>query len=149
MIDMEIWIGLIGLTAILYLIKWLQGRKKNTVYRISADSLKRSKEVMLTVLPLVEDGEEGPIDSCRLPYAKDSVKSAAKILAYYYWKQDRPEELLRVKQCFVSLSRFQDRDLDPISQEKHCEREKARLTRELNCYMTHSPFKTRKSGRAA
>ncbi len=54
------------------------GPEKNTVYRISADSLKRSKEVMLTVLPLVEDGEEGPIDSCRLPLCQGQRQKRGK-----------------------------------------------------------------------
>ncbi len=149
MLDTEIWVGLLSLTAILYLIKWMQSHKKSKVYRISPDSLRRSKEVLLRVLPLVEDGENETLDSTRLPYAKESVKSAAKILAYYYWKQNQHQELMRVKNCFISLSRFQNKDLDPDSQERLYTKEKQRLTREFNCYITHSPFKAGSTRKAA
>lgn len=145
MIDTEIWIGILALTAILYGFKWLQSRRKVKVYRISPDSLERSKKVMLQVLPLVESEGEGPLDEIKLPYPKDHVKSAAKILAYYYQRENRLEELGRVKNCFVSLSRFQNRDSDPDLQEKRAEREKIRLTNELNCFLTHSPHKNGKA----
>lgn len=140
MIDTELWLGILILTAILYGFKWIQSRRKHKVYRISPDSLQRSKKVMLQILPLVEDENEGPLDEVRLPYTKDHVKSAAKILAYYYHRENRPEELGRIKNCFVSLSRFQNRDTDPDLQEKRMEREKRRLTNELNGFLTRSPF---------
>lgn len=145
MIDTDIWIGLFLLTAVLYLLKWFQCRNKNKVYRISADSLQRSKDVMLKVLPLVEDDSDHTLDASYLPYDKESVKSASKILAYYYWKKNQHTELNRVKNCFISLCRFQNRDLDQYAQERMQEREKVRLTREFECYITHSPFKASKN----
>ncbi|MEF2232356.1 MAG: hypothetical protein V3571_15595 [Pseudodesulfovibrio sp.] len=144
MLDTEVWIGLFVLTALLYSVKWWQGSRKVKVYRISPQSLERSKDVMLKVLPLVEDGKESPLDSSRLPYTKESVKSAAKILAYYYWKENRPEELSRVKHCFVSLSRFQSKTEDDELRFRRAVQEKKRLTRELDYYLTHYPFKARK-----
>lgn len=150
-IDWEIWAGLLALTAILYLLKWVQSRRKTKVYRVSADSLKRSQQVLLLVLPLVEDGDDSLIDESRLPYPKENVKSAAKILAYYYWKENRLEELSRVKNCFIALSRFQRDDLDEDLRQKQAEREEAKLVREYECYLTHSPFKSsvQKTDRAA
>ncbi|WP_419786536.1 hypothetical protein [Pseudodesulfovibrio sp.] len=143
MFDSEVWIVLFVLTAILYSIKWWQGSRKVKVYRISQQSLERSKEVMLKVLPLVEDGEECVLDCSRLPYAKDTVKSAAKILAYYYWKENCPEELGRVKRCFVSLGRFQRRAEDEDHTIRLATREKKQLNREMDYYLTHYPFRAR------
>jgi len=146
MIDMEIWVGLLALTVILYGLRFIQCRSKRKVYRVSAQSLQRSKDVMLAVLPLVEDGRDEPLDETRLPYPKENVKSAAKILAYYFFKEEQLAELERVKNCYVALSRFQNRDLAPETRERRVERDKERLTRELHCFMTHSPFR---SGKAA
>jgi len=137
-IDKELWGAIIALTAILYGIKWLIGRRKVKVYRISPKSLERSKRVILRVLPLTEDGDHFPLDDQRLPYPKDNVKSAAKILAYYYWKENRQEELMRIKACFIALSRFQSTDLETDTREKKASRDKKRLTREFECYITHS-----------
>ncbi len=142
--DMEIWIGLVALTAVLYVAKWWQGNRKITVYRISPQSLERSKEVLLRVLPLVEDDNDSLLDVNRLPYTKDSIKSAAKILAYYYWKENRSEELSRVKRCFVSLSRFQNRDLDADARQRLLKSDTKRLTQEMDYYLTHYPFKATK-----
>jgi len=144
MLDMEIWIGLFALTAILYTAKWWQGKRKVTVYRISSESLQRSKEVMLQVLPMVEDDKDSPLDLKRLPYSKDNIKSAAKILAYYYWKENCHEELSRVKGCFISLSRFQNTNLESEARKRLQKSEKKRLTRELDYYLTHYPFKATK-----
>lgn len=151
LLDWEIWAGLLALTSILYLLKWVQSRRKTKVYRVSADSLKRSQQVLLLVLPLVENGDGDLIDESRLPYPKDNIKSAAKILSYYYWKENRLEELSRVKNCFIALSRFQGQDLDEDTRRRNAEREEARLIREYECYITHSPFKSsvRKGGKAA
>lgn len=145
MLDTEMWIGLFVLTAVLYSLKWIQGRRKNTVYRISPESLRRSKRVLLDVLPLVEDEEESLLDTSRLPYPKDNIKSAVKILAYYFSRQQQHEELERVKNCFVSLSRFQSADLDPETQQRRAESERKRLARELQSFMTNSPFKASKA----
>ena len=142
--DMEIWIGLFALTAVLYVAKWWQGNRKVTVYRISPESLQRSKDVMLQVLPLVEDEQDSSLDAKRLPYSKENIKSAAKILAYYYWKENCHEELSRIKSCFISLARFQNADLDPAARRRLQEGEKKRLTRELDYYLTHYPFKATK-----
>lgn len=142
--DMEIWIGMVALTAILYVAKWWQGNRKITVYRISPQSLERSKEVLLRVLPLVEDDNDSLLDASRLPYTKDSIKSAAKILAYYYWKENRSEELCRVKHCFIALSRFQNRDLDTDARQRLLKSEMKRLTQEMDYYLTHYPFKATK-----
>lgn len=136
--DMNLWIGLGVLTAVLYMLKWLQGRRKVTVYRISPTSLKRSRDVMLKVLPLVEDGADGHLDETSLPVDKTTVKSAAKILAYHFWKEDQHEELARTKNCFISLSRFQNRDLEPEARERLATRERARLVQEFDCYLTHT-----------
>ena len=150
-LDWEIWAGLLLLTAILYALKFLQSRRKTTVYRVSADSLKRSQEVMLLVLPIVESTGGDLIDHNRLPYPKESIKSAAKILSYYYWKKHRLEELSRIKNCFIALSRFQREDMDEEARAKRAKREETKLTREYECFVTHSPFKmdAAKSGKAA
>ncbi|MEZ7197461.1 hypothetical protein [Pseudodesulfovibrio karagichevae] len=145
MLDKNIWLGVIVLTVLLYGFKWWLGRsRKVKVYRVSPQSLKRAKEVVVGVLPLVEDGESFPLDERRLVYSKEDIKSAAKIMAYYFWKKRQHDELSRVKNCFVSLARFQDNGLDLESQERRASRERARLERELNYYMTHSPFNARR-----
>jgi hypothetical protein len=145
MLDTNIWLGVIVLTILLYTFKWWLGRsRKVKVYRVSPESLKRAKEVVVGVLLLVEDGENFPLDERRLLYPKEDVKSAAKIMAYYFWKKRRHDELSRVKNCFVSLARFQDTGLDLEAQERRAARERARLERELNYYMTHSPFNARR-----
>lgn len=142
LLDKELWIGLLALTGLLYLAKFLQSRQKQTVYRISPESLQRSREVMLKILPLVEDKDFQPIiDERHLPYPKDNIKSAAKILAYYYWKRDQQTELQRVKNAFISLSRFQDLEMEHADQEREQSREQKVLTREFECYLTHSPSK--------
>lgn len=149
-LDWEIWAGLLLLTALLYTMKWIQSRRKRTVYRISSESLKRSQQVIMHTLPIVEN-TPGLIDDTRLPYPKDNIKSAAKILSYYYWKEHRMEELGRVKNCFISLARFQTEEMDDEIREKRAKQEEVKLTREFECYITHSPFKTgvRKGGKAA
>ena len=148
MLDMNLWLGVIVLTVLLYLFKWwLERSRKLKVYRVSPQSLKLAKKVVVGVLPLVEDGESFPLDKKRLIYAKEDVKSAAKIMAYYFWKKRRHEELSRVKNCFVSLARFQDMGLDLEAQERKASRERAQLERELNYYMTHAPFNARRGAR--
>ncbi|WP_238528160.1 hypothetical protein [Pseudodesulfovibrio mercurii] len=143
---MNIWLGVIVLTILLYGLKWWHGRgRKVKVYRVSPESLKRAKEVVVPVLALVEDGESFPLDEQRLVHSKEDVKSAAKIMAYYFWKKRRQEELARIKHCFVALSRFQDASLDLEAQERRSARERARLEREINFYLTHSPFSARRS----
>lgn len=145
-LDKEIWIGLLALTALLYSLKFIQGRSKKTVYRISPESLERSKQVLLKVLPMVEtDDQQSLIDDRRLPCSKENVKSAAKILAYYYWKKDQHTELMRVKNVFISLSRFQDMDIDMEAQARRLNKEKKRLTREFEHFMAHSPFNAGKA----
>jgi hypothetical protein len=145
MLDMNIWLGVIVLTILLYGIKWWHGsHRKVKVYRVSPQSLKRAKEVVVGVLPMVEDGESFPLDEKRLVYSKEDVKSAVKIMAYYFWKKRQHDELSRVKNCFVSLARFQDSGLDLETQERRASRERTRLERELNYYMTHSPFSARR-----
>ncbi|OIQ49492.1 hypothetical protein BerOc1_01417 [Pseudodesulfovibrio hydrargyri] len=147
MLDTNIWMGVIVLTILLYTFKWWLGRiRKVKVYRVSPESLKRAKEVVVRVLSLVEDGETFPLDERRLAYPKEDVKSAAKIMAYYFWKKRRQDELSRVKNCFVSLARFQDIGLDLEAQERRASRERVQLERELNYYMTHAPFSARRSG---
>ncbi|WP_272701057.1 hypothetical protein [Desulfovibrio sp. Fe33] len=145
MLDMDIWLGVIVLTILLYGIKWWHGsRRRVKVYRISPESLKRSREVLVGVLPLVEDGENFPLDRQQLAYPKEDIKSAAKIMAYYFWKKRRHDELARIRNCFVSLSRFQDGALDLEAQERQASRERGRLEREFNHYMTHSPFNAKR-----
>lgn len=146
-LDKEIWIGMVALTAILYMIKFFQSRCKRTVYRISPESLQRSKEVMMKVLPLVETGEDESalLDDRRLPCSKENIKSAAKILAYFYWKKDQHTELQRVKNVYISLARFQDVDMGLEDQARRLSSEKKRLTREFEHYMAHSPFSAGKA----
>lgn len=149
--DKELWAGLLSLTALLYFLRWLQARRKVKVYRISPESLERSRDVMRQVLPLIEDNgvdEEASgeiIAASRLPFPKDNVKSAAKILAYYYYKEKRHEELMRVKNCFLALARFQSDDLDEDARERLRKREEHKLTREFECYLTTAPFRTGKA----
>lgn len=145
MIDIEIWIALFAIAGILYLMKWLQSRRKVTVYRISPKSLEISKRVMLSMLPLIENEHDHPLDETMLPYPKENIKSAAKILAYYYWKENRHSEVTRIKNGFIALSRFQNSDLSHEGQTRRAQKEKTRLTREFECYLTHSPYKTGKA----
>ena len=140
MSDAEIWYGLIALTAVLYFMRWLQSRQKVKVYRISPQSLKKSKEVMVRVLPLVEDETDEPLDPDRLPYEKDAVKSASKILTYYYWRENQPEQMERVKKGFLGLSRFQSDELDFDARERLCAKELGRLQKEYDDYVSKPPF---------
>lgn len=147
-LDMDLWIGMIALAVLLYAVKWFVNRKRTVkVYRVSPQSLKRSKEVMMSVLPLVEDGGDHALDSARLTHSKENIKSAAKILAYYFFTKKQISELDRVKHAFVALSRFQDKAMDEETQERRMTRERKQLERELQYYMTHSPFNVKKTGR--
>ncbi|CCH49176.1 hypothetical protein [Pseudodesulfovibrio piezophilus] len=143
MLDSEIWIGLALLTAGLYCVKYMQSRGSNTVYRISSESLERSKQVMLKVLPLIENDDENEhslLDERRLPYTKDDIKSAAKILAYFYWKKNQGNELSRVKNAYISLARFQSKDLELEIQAHKLAKEKKSLTREFEYYIARTRF---------
>ncbi|WP_319541765.1 hypothetical protein [uncultured Pseudodesulfovibrio sp.] len=145
MTDTEMWVGILVLTFLLYALKWFVNRKRTIkVYRISPKSLQRSKEVLMTVLPLVEDENDFPLDRSKVPYSKEDIKSAAKILAYYFWRNKRHDELQRIKNCFISISRLQDASQDLETQEHSAARERKQLKRELDYYMTHSPFNARK-----
>ncbi|BCS88570.1 hypothetical protein [Pseudodesulfovibrio sediminis] len=141
MFDTELWVGIIALTALLYGFKWFITKQRSVkVYRISPQSLQRSKTVIMAVLPLVEDESTAPLDEALLRYSKDDIKSAAKIMAYYFWRKKRYAELTRIKNCFVAISRFQNKNLDLESQKRRVARERKQLGRELDHYMTHSPF---------
>ena len=145
MTDSQLWTGLILLTILLYALKWWHDTARRIkVYRVSPESLKRSQQVMVAVLPLIEDGHDNPIDRSRLRYTTEDVKSAAKIMAYYFWLKRQHDELTRVKNCFVGIARFQDRELEEDARERQAERERKQLERELDYYMTHSPFNARK-----
>ncbi|QGY40057.1 hypothetical protein GM415_07925 [Pseudodesulfovibrio cashew] len=145
-LDTEVWLGIFILTGILYFIRYMQNRnRKRTVYRVSADSLQRSKQVLVAYLPLIEGGDtKSVIDKRRLPFPKEHVKSAAKILAYYYWKKKQPEELARVKNAYISLCRFQNSDMDLEDQAGEMTREHKLNSREFDQYMSHSPFNVKK-----
>ncbi|NDV19660.1 hypothetical protein GO013_09540 [Pseudodesulfovibrio sp. JC047] len=141
MIDTQVWVGILVTTFLLYLLKWYVLRKRKVkIYRISRESLHRSKDVLMAVLPLVEDESDHPLDESMLPYSKEDIKSAAKILAYYFWRKRRHEDLQRIKHCFVAISRFQNPKHDLEAQARAATWERNRLERELNLYMTHSPF---------
>jgi hypothetical protein len=145
-LDTEIWLGIFILTAILYLARYLQNRNnKRTVYRVSSDSLERSKKVIMSVLPLIEDTNgKSTIDARQLTYPKENIKSAAKILAYYYWTKKQPGELNRVKDAYISLCRFQNAEASMDDQAREMGRERKINTREFEQYMTHSPFNAKK-----
>ena len=148
-LDKELWLGLVTLTCLLYMLKWFMGRKRTVrIYRVSPESLRRSKNIMVKVLPLIEDDGDHPLDISRLPCSKEDIKSAAKILAYYFYIKKQQTELARVKRTFTAISRFQDSAMDPETQEKRMLREHRQLERELQFYMTHSPFNVKKTGRA-
>lgn len=138
-IDNTFWLYMVGGTAVLYGVNWMIGQKKHTVYRISNDSLSKSKQVMIRVLNLVEDGKKDPIDRRSLPFKEEHVKSAAKILAYYYLKKRLPEDYHRVKQGYISLSRFQESSLSPERQEAQMKRDARKLANEFNIYIKRSP----------
>lgn len=147
-LDMELWIGLIILTSLLYIVKWFISRKRTVrVYRVSPESLKRSQEVMVKVLPLIEDNGKQPLALARIPYPKEDIKSAAKILAYYFYTKKQHDELARIKHAFVAISRFQDSNQDDETREKRMHREQRALERELQYYMTHSPFNVKKTNK--
>nr|WP_287411182.1 hypothetical protein [Pseudodesulfovibrio sp.] len=146
MIDTQVWVVILSLTFLLYALKWFISRKRSVkVYRISPQSLQRSKEVLMAVLPLIEDENDFPLDRSKIPYSKEDIKSAAKILAYYFWRKKRHDELQRIKNCFISIARFQDSSQDLETQERTAARERKQLKRELDFYMTHSPFNATKS----
>jgi len=146
-IDTEIWIGLFVLTGILYIARYIQRKNDTrTVYRVSAESLERSKKVMMSVLPLIEDTDGNSIIDIRhLAYPKENVKSAAKILAYYYWKKKQPAELSRVKNAYLSLGRFQDPSRSMDEQARLMTREGRLNEKEFKQYMSHSPFNVKKA----
>lgn len=139
MIDNVFWLYLLGGTAALYVLNWLVGRRKHTVYRISNDSLAKSKQVMIRLLNLVEDEKKDPLDEQTLPFEKEQIKSAAKILAYFYLKQRLPQDYQRVKKGFIALSRFQNTELDTAKQESNMKRDAKKLEREFNMYIRRSP----------
>lgn len=144
-IDYDIWIGIFILTGILYLINHLRNRDKRTVYRISPDSLERSKKVIMSALPIIEDEKESRIiDQRKLAYPKENIKSAAKILAYYYWTKKQPEELSRVQNAYIELSRFQNTMMSSDEQAREMMREKKANEREFTDYLNRSPFSVAK-----
>lgn len=130
---------MVGGTAALYGVNMLVGRKKHTVYRISNDSLAKSKQVMIRILKLVEDGKKTPLDERSLPFEREQIKSAGKILAYYYLKQRLHEDYKRVKEGFIALSRFQDVSQEPSRLEALMKRDEKKLTQEFNLYIRRSP----------
>ncbi len=140
MIDNMFWLYLLGGTGLLYALNYFVGRsKKRTVYRISKDSLAKSKQVMIRLLNMVEDGQTSPLDKNALPFETEQIKSAAKILAYFYLKQRLPEDYRRVKDGFIALSRFQDPEATEPKQESQMKRDAKKLRREFELYIRRSP----------
>lgn len=145
-LDTKVWIGIFALTALLYFIRFLQSRDKRTVYRVSPESLKRSKTVIMSVLPYIENDDDNTlIDERKLAYPKENVKSAAKILAYYYWTKKQPTELSRVKNAYISLCRFQNPEASLDEQARDMATERKSNTREFTAYLSHSPFNVKKA----
>lgn len=132
MLDNEVWIPIFAVTALILIVKlaWRPRRKK--VIRVTPDSLKISRHVALQVLPLVEDESSHPIDEKLLPYPKEKVKSALKILAYQFTRSNQKDELHRIKKCYIELARFQDLELAGENVDSICTRERARLDSEIN-----------------
>lgn len=141
-IDNTFWLALLGVTGLLYAINWFVDQRKHTIYRISEESLTTSKKVMLKVLPLVEDGSDVPLDIAQLPFDKENVKSAAKILAYMYLKGRQGDDFNRVRDCFIALSRFQDLEQAPEKVEKRMKRERKKFRKDFDGYIKRSPFCT-------
>lgn len=140
MIDNVFWLYLLGGTGILYAVNWFVSRRsKRTVYRISNDSLAKSKQVMIRLLNIVEDEKTTPLDERSLPFEREQIKSAAKILAYFYLKQRLPEDYRRVKAGFIALSRFQNMEHAELRQEAQMKKEAKQLKREFEIYIRRSP----------
>lgn len=141
LMDNLIWVGLLGGTAALYLLNYILNRSsKQTVYRISNDSLAKSKQVMLRVLKLVEDEQNTPLDERLLPFEKEQIKSAGKILGYFYLSKRLSEDYRRVKDGYIALSRFQDLKLPENKQLDLMKKEAIHLRYEFEAYIRRSPM---------
>ncbi|WP_243544057.1 hypothetical protein [Pseudodesulfovibrio tunisiensis] len=141
MLYMDIWIPLFCLLGFLLILRALLNRKTVKVYRVSPASLRASRRVVMDVLPLVETGDDRSIlDIRELPHTKENIKSAVKILAYYFGKHRQSRDLIRVKTCYLSLSRFQECGLPDEEREQLAEEEKVQLLREFDFFITQTPF---------
>lgn len=144
-----LWFFILAGTALLYGLNYfvsLSRKKTQTVYRISNESLAKSKQVMIRLLKLVEDGQNTVLDERSLPFQKDDIKSAGKILGFFYLRQRLPEDYQRVKEGFIALSRFQDIELPPNKLEALMKRDAAKLKLEFEAYIRRSPVCEPKKG---
>lgn len=132
MLDTSLWIPLFALLGIALIVRFAWKPKPRKVLRISADSLEASRKLALQILPLVEESGSHPLDEGLLPCPKSRVKSALKILAHQFSRNGKQEELTRIRNCYVSLSRFQDLGLAGEQIETVCATERERLDCEIN-----------------
>lgn len=134
--EYDIWIALFALMGVLLIIRTIMNKtNKRTVMRVNPDTVKASKDIILRVLPLVEDDSDSLRGIHVLPCDKERVKSAAKVMAYCFNRNSQYEELARVRRCFVNLARFQDDTLDEEERVRLAEREQKQLTREIDTYL--------------
>ncbi len=134
--EYDIWIGLFALMGVLLIIRTIMTRKnKRKVMRVNPETVNASREIIMKVLPMVEDESTSLREMHSLPCEKDRVKSAAKIMAYCFNRNNQYEELARIRRCFVSLSRFQDDSLDEEERKRRAEREHSQLKREIDDYL--------------
>lgn len=134
--EYDIWIALFVLMGVLLIIRTIMNKtNKRTVMRVNPDTVKASKEIVMRVLPLVEDDSSSLRGIHVLPCDKERIKSAAKIMAYCFNRNNQYEELARIRRCFVNLSRFQDDTLDEDERVRLAEREQKQLTLEIDNYL--------------
>ncbi|GAB7022082.1 hypothetical protein [Salidesulfovibrio brasiliensis] len=139
MLDNDLWIPLFALMGLALVIKFAWRPKKRKILRISPASVQASRKVAIEVLPLVEGDADHPMDERLLPYPKDRIKSALKILIYQFAHTKQSGELERVKNCYVGLARFQDLEMLGENAVKVCASERERLSADIHRYLMNAP----------
>lgn len=139
MFDNDLWIPLFALLGVAIIIKLAWKPRKRRILRISPESVEASRKVVIEVLPLVEGDADHPMDERMLPYPKDKIKSALKIVIYQLAHNRQKKELERVKNCYLGLARFQDLELAGENVAKMCESERERLCAEINRHILNAP----------
>ncbi|WP_018124494.1 hypothetical protein [Desulfovibrio oxyclinae] len=138
MFDETIWIPAFALLGVLLIIRAAWKPVKGKRYVISEESLKASHKVAMEVLPLLESVQDVR-DTGELPYPKDKLKSALKILAYQFARNNQHEELTRIKNAFVQLSRFQNLERAGDRADSLHQKENGELEAEINRHLLTVP----------
>lgn len=138
MFEETFWIPVFALLGVLLIIRAVWKPAKGKRYVISEESLKNSHKIAMEVLPLLESAQDVR-DVAELPYPKEKLKSALKILAYQFARNTQHEELARIKKAFVQLSRFQDLERAGGRAEALCEKESSELAADINRHLLTVP----------